>query len=459
MEYNRKASFSEIVRYAFGGLGSNVAYILCMSFLTYYMTDIFGVSAYAISGLMLLARMIDAFTDPLMGMIADSTRSKLGRYRPYLIFGAPVLGITIYMLFASPALSGAGKVFWAYLSYILYSLASTVCNIPYHSITPVMTDDPNQRTTVVTAKQSMTIPSSLFVSVLCLPLVSFFGDGQVGWRRYGLLTAVITVAAFWICAWGAKKKDTMDIVPEKKEKTPFREQLKLIAANKPLQMLLIAFSTDQFAAAAASAVNVFYFQYYLGRKDLVSFAAMYTVAVNVLMYFLIPFLSRKFGKKKLYMAATYAVLVPYAIMFFLPKSAVWGVIALTVVATGIATITGTLGWAMLPDCVEYGQWKLGIRGEGIISASLTFSNKIGMALGGSITGILLGVFGYVAGAEQTPQVLMAMRVMKFIFPILGYIASLISMHFYCITDKFFAGMMQDISNGITAENSSLKEEI
>ena len=135
------------------------------------------------------------------------------------------------------------------------------------------------------------------------------------------------------------------------------------------------------------------------------------------------------------------------------------VISLTVVATGIATVTGTLGWAMLPDCVEYGQWKLGIRGEGTISASLTFSNKVGMALGGSITGILLGVCGYVAGAEQSETVLMALRVMKFIFPILGYIASLIAMKYYCITDEFFAGMMDDIHNGISAENSTLKENV
>ncbi len=125
----------------------------------------------------------------------------------------------------------------------------------------------------------------------------------------------------------------------------------------------------------------------------------------------------------------------------------------------IATITGTLGRAMLPDCVEYGQWKLGIRGEGTISASLTFSNKVGMALGGSNTGILPDAFGYAAGAEQTPQVLMALRVMKFIFPIPGCIASLVSMHYYCITDRFYAGMMEDIRNGVTAENSTLKEEI
>ena len=160
----RRATASEIFRYAFGGLGSNVAYILMMSYLTYYMTDVFGISAYAISGLMLAARIIDAVTDPMMGMIADRTRSKLGRFRPYLIFGAPVLGFTIYLLFCSPNIPESGKVFYAYLMYILYSLASTVCNIPYHALTPIMTNDAAQRTTVVTAKQSMNVPSSLSAS-------------------------------------------------------------------------------------------------------------------------------------------------------------------------------------------------------------------------------------------------------------------------------------------------------
>lgn len=452
----RRATASEIFRYAFGGLGSNVAYILMMSYLTYYMTDVFGISAYAISGLMLVARIIDAVTDPMMGMIADRTRSKLGRFRPYLIFGAPVLGLTVYLLFCSPNIPESGKVFYAYLMYILYSLASTVCNIPYHALTPVMTDDAVQRTTVVTAKQSMGVPSSLFVGVLALPMVSMFGDGAVGWRRYGLFVAVITVVAFWICAWGAKKKDTMDIISEDKASIPFTTQLSLIFRNKPLLMLLIAFSTDSLAAAAASAVNVYYFQYYLGRKDLVAGVAMIGVVVNVAVFFLIPVLSKIIGKKRLYMISTVLVCIPYSVLYFLPKTSLVLIIVLISVSGGLATITSTLGWAMLPDCVEYGEWKTGIRGEGTISASLTFSNKLGMAIGGSLTGIILGVCGYVAGQDQTVQTLEAIKAMKFLFPVAGYICSIVSMSFYVITEKYYSQIMDDLSKGIHADKSVLK---
>lgn len=454
----RRANKSEIVRYAFGGLGSNVAYILMMSYLTYYMTDIFGISAFAISGLMLVARIIDAVTDPLMGMISDRTRSRFGRYRPYLIFGAPVLGLTIYLLFCSPNLSDSAKVIYAYIMYIAYSLASTVCNIPYHALTPVMSDDPTQRTSIATAKQSMSVPSSLFVGVLALPMVSMFGDGQVGWRRYGLFVAVITVAAFWICAWGAKKKDTMDIVPKQTETIPLKKQLSLIFQNKPLLMLLIASSTDQFASAAASAVNVYYFQYYLGRKDLVAVVSLYSVIANLCMYFIIPVLSKKLGKKRLYMTCTITICIPYLILFLLPSTAVNGIIVLTVLCGAIATITGTLGWAMLPDCVEYGEWKTGIRGEGTVSSSMTFGNKVGMALGGSVTGILLGVFGYVAGQDQTPAVLEAIKAMKFLFPIAGYICSIISMSFYVLTEKYFKQILEDLSHGIHADQSVLTKK-
>lgn len=445
------------MRYAFGGLGSNVAYILVMSYLTFFMTDIFGVSGYVISGMMLVARIIDAVTDPLMGMIADNTKSKMGRFRPYVFWGAPFLGLTIFLLFSTPSLSESGKVIWAYAIYIIYSLASTVVNVPYHSLTPVMSGDAVQRTTVVTAKQAMSVPASLFVGVLGLPLVNAFGGGAAGWQRYGLFVAVLTTLSFWICAWGAKKKDTMDLVPVKKESIPFTQQLKLIYKNKPLLMLLFAFSTDQFAAAAASAVNVHYFTYYLGRQDMVSWAAMYSLALNVVMFFLIPFLTKLAGKKKLYMISTFLILIPYTVMFFVPRSGVWAIIWLTLAAGGLGTLTGTIGWAMLPDCVEYAQWKFGIRGDGIISSSLTFANKVGMALGGSIMGILIAKTGYVAGQEQTEGVLLAFRAMKFLFPIAGYICSLVSMSFYCITEKFFSQMMEDMKNGVKAEDSILSK--
>lgn len=124
-----------------------------MSYLTFFYTDIFGIDTYIVSFLMLISRFIDAFTDPMMGILGDHTKSKMGRFRPWIILGAPVLGLLIFLLFTAPDLSTNMKVVYAYEVYIAYSLASTVVNIPYHALTPVLSQDPQQRTVIVTWKQ------------------------------------------------------------------------------------------------------------------------------------------------------------------------------------------------------------------------------------------------------------------------------------------------------------------
>ena len=173
-----KAKFSDVFKYSFGGLGSNLAFFLVMSFLTFFYTDIFGISSYVVATLMLISRFIDAFTDPIMGMLGDNTRSKMGKYRPWIIFGAPVLGVLIFLLFTAPEMSPTMKVVYAYVIYILYSLASTVVNIPYHALTPVLSEDPQQRTEIVAWKQGMGTVSQFVITILALPLVELFGGGK-----------------------------------------------------------------------------------------------------------------------------------------------------------------------------------------------------------------------------------------------------------------------------------------
>ena len=234
-----KAKFSDVFKYSFGGLGSNLAFFLVMSFLTFFYTDIFGISSYVVATLMLISRFIDAFTDPIMGMLGDNTRSKMGKYRPWIIFGAPVLGVLIFLLFTAPEMSPTMKVVYAYVIYILYSLASTVVNIPYHALTPVLSEDPQQRTEIVAWKQGMGTVSQFVITILALPLVELFGGGKQGWALYGALIGIMTTVSFWICAWGGKKYDKVD-VEVKKEKFNLKENLQLLACNKPMLMLMIA---------------------------------------------------------------------------------------------------------------------------------------------------------------------------------------------------------------------------
>lgn len=438
-----KAKFLDVFKYSFGGLGSNLAFFLVMSYLTFFYTDIFGISSMVVSGLMLISRFIDAFTDPIMGMMGDHTRSKMGKYRPWIIWGAPVLGFLIFLLFTAPDLSPNMKVVYVYAVYIAYSLASTVVNIPYHSLTPVMSQDPYQRTVIVSWKQGMGTVSQFIITIMALPLVEAFGGGKQGWAIYGALIGILTTAAFWICAWGGKKYDVCDM---EKERVPMNmaKDLKLLVKNKPMLMLMIAFGTDVLANATYSAVNMYYFKYVLNRVDLVPKVASAILFAGIILLPLLPALSKVFGKKRLYWFGSLFSIVPLVVMWMKPTASVTILMSMMAVFGFISRIPSNLGWAMLPECSDYGEWKFGQRADGLMSSSLTFINKFGMAIGGFIASFFLGLVGFVANQEQTPQVLNMIVFLRFGMPVLGYIASLISMAFYEITNEKYSQIRTEL---------------
>ena len=434
-----KAKFSDVLKYSFGGMGSNLAFFLVMSYLTFFYTDIFGISSYVVATLMLVSRFIDAFTDPIMGMLGDNTRSKMGKYRPWIIFGAPVLGLLVFLLFTAPEMSATMKVVYAYVIYILYSLASTVVNIPYHALTPVISKDPQQRTVIVTWKQGMGTVSQFIITILALPLVELFGGGKQGWAIYGALIGILTTVSFWICAWGGKKYDKVDETVSK-EKFNFKENIQLITKNKPMLMLMIAFGTDVLANATYSAVNRYYFKYVLGRVDLV---APILIGGIVSLPFL-PFLSKLLGKKRLYWFGSLLSILPLAVMWIKPTAPVIILMSMMGAFGFMSRIPSNMGWAMLPECSDYAEWKYGKRGDGLLSSSLTFINKFGMAIGGFIASFFLGLVGFVANQDQSEVVLNMIVFLRFGMPILGYIASLISMHFYEITSEKYEEIRKDL---------------
>lgn len=451
----RRAKLSEMIKYSFGSLGSSLNFLACMTYLTFFYTDVLEISPVAVGTLMLAARLFDAVTDPLMGMLCDRTRTKLGSYRPYIIMCAPLFGLITFMLFCAPSLSPTMKVVYASITYMLNSLFSTMCNIPFHSLAALVTEDTNQRTTLQSVKGFVNLPGQILVTVLAMPIVNCFSDVKTGWFVFGLICGITVTVTFWICAWGTKG---IDCAKEKNDasakKLTIGKQLKLIYGNRPLLMLLIAFGTDQLAFAVANSVNMFYFTYFLNRQDLVPVIGMGSILINLGCMVILPPLTKKFGKKNMYLTFTIASMVPYTILFFMPATDVTAILALLLLAMAFAQIPGLLGWSMLPDCVDYGEWKYGISGAGTVTASFTFTNKCGQAIGAALTGVLLAAGGYVAGQAQTETALETIKFMRFIFPALGYACSVVSMLFYCINESFYKKMMSDLNTKrqMSAEN-------
>jgi sugar (glycoside-pentoside-hexuronide) transporter len=446
-----KAEFSNVLKYSFGGMGSNLAFFLVMSFLTFFYTDIFGINTMVVATLMLISRFIDAFTDPMMGMLADNTKTNLGKYRPWIIYGAPVLGILVFLLFTAPDLSPTMKVVYVYVVYIAYSLASTVVNIPYHALTPVMSQDPQQRTVIVAWKQGMGTVAQFVITILAIPMVNAFGGGKQGWAIYGAIIGVLLTVSFWICAWGGKKYDKVDLTAPK-EKFELKETLRLLGRNKPMLMLMIAFGTDVLANATYSAVNMYYFKYVLGRVDLVSPVATAMLVGGIIALPCMPLLAKLFGKKRLYYLGSLFSIFPLVVMWVKPTAPVILLMSMMGAFGFVSRMPSNLGWAMLPECSDYAEWKFGKRADGLLSSSLTFINKFGMAIGGFIASFFIGIVGFVANQDQTPAVLNMIVFLRFGMPVLGYIASLISMYFYSITEKTYAKIRKDLD-----ERSNEKE--
>lgn len=446
----KRASFSDVVKYSFGGIGSNMAFYLVMSYLTFFYTDIFGLDTMVVSVLMLVSRFIDAFTDPLMGMIGDHTVSKMGRFRPWIIFGAPVLGVLIFMLFTAPDLSPTMKIVYAYVVYIGYSLASTVVNIPYHALTPVMSEDPQQRTTIVTWKQGMGTIPQFVVTVLAIPMVEFFGGGSTGWAIYGAFIAIITTISFWICAWGGKKYDVCDeeTIRKAKEKSSFNfgRDMKLLLKNKPMMMLMIAFGTDVLANATCSAVNVYYFKYVIQDMSLVAQVANVTLWTGIVAIPLLPVLTKWLGKRRLFWWGEAISILPLLVLWLVPNPSANLIMMMSLFGFWgfISKFPSFLGWAMLPECSDFAEWKFGQRADGLMSSSLTFVNKFGMAIGGFIASFFLGLVGFVPDVVQPEAVCSMIGFLRFGMPILGYVASLISMWFYEITEDKYKEIRRDL---------------
>lgn len=432
---NDKVDFAACAKYSFGGIGFSMTNMIVLSYLAFFCTDIFGISPLTVAGLMLATKVIDAVTDPLMGFIADRTRTRQGRYRPYLIFGAPVLGILIYMLFSAPNLPAAMKVVFIYITYIGYSLAFTAVGIPFIALVAVMAKGTQQRTTIVSWKNIMIQVGRMFITTFSLPLVEAFGGGTIGWGRYGALVGGIITLCFWIVAWGAKPYDIMEAgIKTKRQKVNINSELRLITKNKPLIMLMIAFGTDMVANSALLAANMYYFKYVLGRQDLVPVVAMALTITGVAANIMLPFFSKKFSKKSLYWFGSFLSIIPLAVLWIRPVVPV-SVLLLLMTSFGfISALPSALAWVMLPDCIDYSQYISGVEGKAVVSSTFSFMNKIGGALGAFLASFLMGIIGFVANKEQAPGVLSMIVFLRFGLPILGYLISLVSMYFYELTE-------------------------
>ncbi|GKX29907.1 putative symporter YnaJ [Vallitalea longa] len=435
---------SEKIGYAMGDLACNLVFQTISIFLLIYYTDIFGISPAAASTLFLVARLWDAINDPIMGGIVDRTNTKWGKFRPYLLWGAIPFGILAVLCFTTPDFSYTGKLVYAYITYIGLGMAYTFINVPYGALTSSMTQDSSDRASLSSIRMFFAMTGGLIVAVGIPSLTKSLGDGNPakGYQLTMIIFAVISVVLLMITFFTTKERHT-SINENKVSKINLKTIVKIFKANHPLQIICLAFVILFGNNAITGSVGVYFFKYNLMREDLISLNLVLSMVVTLISLLFTPLLLKKMEKKNIFILGMAITLIRPIVSFTtsVPLILIGSVIG----SIGAGFATGVV-WGLVPDTIEYGEYKTGIRAEGTIYAIVGFFFKFGMALGGMIPGFVLQMTGYIENTVQTTTALIGIQSLVSIVPLLLIIVLIIVLNFYKLDNKTYSKILIELKN-------------
>ncbi|NOU97376.1 MFS transporter [Paenibacillus sp. LMG 31456] len=447
----QKLSLREKLGYGAGDLGNGLMFDLGQIYLLKFYTDVLGISAYTAGLVFLISKIFDAFADSAVGSFVDSRKysSKLGKFRPFILFGSIPLAITTVLTFIAPDFSYTSKVVYAFATYMLFGFAYSVVNIPFGSLSSVMTNDPIERTKLASFR-GLGYQLSIFITgIAVVPMITEFQNPKVGYPVAMAVMAFVGVIAHYLCYRNVKENLVVSS-SLKEKKVPFMEILKSILTNRPMLILCLVSIFIISATFIKQAVQIFYAQYNLNNIHLIGILTSLSMGVTMLALFLTPLLTTRFGKKNTFLVGLSISIIAELLNFTLPVQSATFIVFYGISAFGLA-IPNTLLWAHIADVIEYNEWKTGKRTEGIIYSSYSFFRKMAQALAGFLPGMVLGMIGYVPNAVQSAKTLTGLKGLFFLLPAVSFIvAALIFAFFYNLTDA----KHKQILNELETRNNS-----
>ncbi|WP_372651046.1 MFS transporter [Draconibacterium sp.] len=435
---NQKLSLLEKIGYGSGDAAVNVVISSMFLIITYFYTDIFGLKPKDVALMFLLVRLIDAVSDPLMGLITDKYKFKGGRFRPYFLFLSVPFGISVFLTFTTPGFDYAGKLIYAYITYIFVTLMFTSVTIPYISLIGVLTNDPQERLSANGYRLFFAKVAAFMVSIVVPIMAEKLGRDDMG-RGYQLAMGLMALMGtlLFLFSYFTTRERIEHVV----DKTPFFQQLKYLVKNHQWLILWGSCLSGTVGYVIRSSVAIFYAKYYLGGDAGMQSTFMATgVAAAILAMPLSTLITKRFCKVKLFWMSQFGVGVLSVLMFVLVKPQPDSILlayVLYFILSLVVDVHAPVFWSAIAEAVDHGHAETGKRVSGLAFGGISFAQKAGMGIAGAVVGLLLDAFGYIPDAIQTKTALTGLAIMLTLIPGVFHVINGMLIYRYKITDKYY----------------------
>ncbi|RPI04669.1 MAG: MFS transporter [Ignavibacteriae bacterium] len=427
---SEKLPFKEKVGYALGDTAANLIFQTMIMFQLVFYTDTFGISAIAAGTLLVVVRFWDAIFDPIMGIVADRTNTKWGKFRPWVLWTAVPFGIMGFLTFLTPDFSPGGKLIYAYVTYIVLMMVYSANNLPYSALSGVMTGDLGERTSLSSYRFVFAMIAQLVIQGLALPMVNYFGQGNSaqGYQWTMGIFSALAVILFFITFASTKER----IQPAPNQKATVKEHFGDLLKNGPWLAMFILTVILFITLAMRGSVVIYYFRYYVGNEDLFSWFNVFGTVATIIGIFFSKKLSMRYGKRNVFIGGLSVTTLFTALFVFLPPTAIQLIFATEILRQFAYGFTIPLLWAMMADVADFSEWKNKRRATAIVFSAIVFGLKAGLGFGGAITGYILSLYGYVPNAVQNAVTLDGIRLTMSIFPAITFGICVVCLFFYRI---------------------------
>ncbi|GKT04582.1 glycoside-pentoside-hexuronide (GPH):cation symporter [Furfurilactobacillus sp. WILCCON 0119] len=446
-----KLPWREKFGWATGDFAQNLIYTTISTYLLFFYTNVFGLSASTAATMFLVVRLIDAINDPIVGTFVDKHTTRFGKYRGYLLYMSVPLAALAILCFTVPNFSAMGRLVYAYVTYVGLSVLYTTVNIPYGSLNAAMTRNNKEIVSMTSLRMVLANLGSLTVSFGVPICVKLFSNGsytgpqsQSGWFWTMVIYGIAGALILMYCFHESVERITMS--GDQLENVHVSDLFHQLVINGPLRTLAIFFIITFGLMSVVNAVGAYYMTYNAGNPGLMQWYNLLGTLPAFIVVPLTPWLNRKLGTQVLMQSSLVLAIIGFIMLYFIPATNVPGTfIARTIEAAGIILSTG-FQWALVPQTITYGEWKTGKRENGIINAVIGFFFKFGMALGGVIPGYVLAAYGFAANKTQSARSLQGIRLTTTIIPIILTVLAMVVFAFYHLTDEKVEQMNEEIAS-------------